>query len=366
MLKNISAILLFFIAFSSSAQQLSAPDNKSAKRDPQTQFLAARVDENLKTVGTASIQSPVSVEDAVQITAVSGDSDASIKLSTPKIHDSTGTHYLSVVIKSPLAKKGRTTLLSPDGVPDSTSAELKYTRWKIVGIQAGSNAVGDLCDKVYLPMYVAIGKKAEDFNCDTDSIKELLVAKKITEEDYQAFRRNFFPSPYAGALNWGASAKVGYQDFEYYDSMTLAKNEQRKKNYGASVYFGYVPASSATAYTATFSVQRSYKEADGQVACLPTTTGAILSCVNGALSAPTNTVKRIISLEHRRSVSKTLAIAIQLSHDFASGVNTIDIPVYLISDGKAGLSGGFAVGYSSDKDKIQLGVFVTQPFSLFN
>ena len=113
-------------------------------------------------------------------------------------------------------------------------------------------------------------------------------------------------------------------------------------------------------------MQRAHKEADSQVACLPSTTGPVLTCVNGALAEPKRTLKRVLSLEYRRAIHKDIAIAVQISRDFVGKVNAIDIPVYLMSDGKAGLSGGFSIGYSSDNDKLQIGVFVTQPFSLFN
>ena len=225
---SILLVLLVLASYSASAQEISTADNTGAKRTPETQRMAASVDSSIRKVGTASIESPVSTEHAVQIVAENGDSDAAIKISTPKWHDNTGAHYFSAILKSPLAKKGRTTLLSPDGVPDSTSVELKFTRWRILGAKGADNVLLDKCEQVYKPMFIQLGKKAEEFNCGTDSVQELLAGNKISEEEYEAFRRSFLPAPYAGAISWGASGKIGYQDFEYYDGATLSKSEEKQ------------------------------------------------------------------------------------------------------------------------------------------
>jgi hypothetical protein len=66
------------------------------------------------------------------------------------------------------------------------------------------------------------------------------------------------------------------------------------------------------------------------------------------------------------------AIAPQFSYDLVGDAYGVDVPFYLVGDGKGKLRGGFRLGYTNQKkadggrdDDISLGVFLGVPFSVF-
>ena len=51
-----------------------------------------------------------------------------------------------------------------------------------------------------------------------------------------------------------------------------------------------------------------------------------------------------------------------IHHDFQEGVTGVNVPVFLWQDTKRQLTGGVRLGWRDDKDDLEFGLFITQPF----
>lgn len=291
---------------------------------------------------------------ALQLSATSDGSTASAKLALGEPSERTSAN---LIVSVPLNKgEDRTALWNKDQTINGTNIEFRIQRWQLQGVSAPDDAAVTAC--------IAAMKKAQRKEepgqppgCD------LGVAKaSLTEAEYLQLRDLFFP-PASAALNYGGGVSVSFKDFTYYDPATLNKQKDRQRGAGANLFLAYQPLSSASLYIAKAEVARTYKEGDSQIACLAVST-PVLQCVQGSLAAPEKQLAKIISLEYRTYLGKGAALAVQLARDLSSNTSSVQVPLYLIGNGKDSLTGGIALSYTTDDHKVGVAVFVAQGFAL--
>lgn len=167
----------------------------------------------------------------------------------------------------------------------------------------------------------------------------------------------------------GASGKVGYQTFNYYDGTSLAKKHNAKTPTSASVFVGVTANNNIPLmFLARFEYQNAYKDADSKVLC-PDGNSFPVTCVSGAIGSPVRTEKKIISIEARYE-GPWLEVRPTISYDTVSKVKGFDLPVYFINgtsaDGKPiPFNAGVDLGWRSDKHEAVIGLFVGTPFSFW-
>jgi hypothetical protein len=335
-----------------------------------------QIDAAVRTVGSPSVSGPLAVDNAIQIQASSGASNVSVKVSSKRSEAANSFSVFSLTGQTPIGK-GATdaSLVTLDGLANGTTLELKYSDSHLVGALTPGAAVLDVCDTKYKPLYLKIpGNSSDSFVCDSATIKSLvsnkfLVANSLAlpQSDYDDFKRKFYNAN-AYVWSWGLATRGGYQDFTFYDAMSLGKNKKRHSLWSTSLFGAYLPLEKLSAFTATFTVESAYKDAKSSSLCLqtPPATGTFLTCADGPIGEPSRTTTQILSLEWRRQITEKVAFSLQASRDFKNRISTIQLPLYFIGDAKSGLSGGLTLGWTSEDHKASLGVFVGQAFKLLD
>jgi hypothetical protein len=167
---------------------------------------------------------------------------------------------------------------------------------------------------------------------------------------------------------YGGGAKVGSQQFSYFEGTSLAKANVTRTPYSLSVFAGQTSSGAGNILVlGQFEYQRAYKDADSRVLCPAGT--APVTCTSGPIGTPLQTTKRIFSLEARYTAG-TFELSPTLSYDSVSKVKGIDVPIYFIggasTDNKpAPFNAGLRVGWRSDTHHGQVGLFVGTPFSFW-
>jgi hypothetical protein len=169
-----------------------------------------------------------------------------------------------------------------------------------------------------------------------------------------------------GTLKYGATASVGYDEFSYRDAATLLESSENKISFEGSAYATWLFPSSFTSITGQVKYQYGYKPGDSQILCPPNPTNIVIQCFNDPVGAPMKNKGFQFVADMRHYIGSVfgtpMAISPQLTYDVSDDVVGIDVPLYLVSDGEGGLTGGVRAGWRSDTDKFVVGIFVGTRF----
>jgi hypothetical protein len=151
-----------------------------------------------------------------------------------------------------------------------------------------------------------------------------------------------------------ASAKLGYKDFDYLDTVSLADKSAGKKVYGGRISWAkYIWADAAIAFD--FEYQDTFKAAAEKSFVLPPDANGLQELKTGAYGAPSRSVKRLYSFEFRKRVTSLPGnnggIAIKITYNQVDDVIGVRIPIYCIKDDSSNNSGGIELGWTDHKDK---------------
>ena len=157
----------------------------------------------------------------------------------------------------------------------------------------------------------------------------------------------------------GFRFKAGYDDFKFFDPMSLAKRTQDEVPWGVGVFFGKLSGSSY--YAAGLDYQRTYKAADAATVCpAPQADAPLTHCVDGPIGTPSSKEKHLATIEGRWLLGER-AVSAKVVHDFKNDIWGVDLPIYLFPNKDGLLSGGLRFGWT-DTDKFSAGIFVGVPF----
>jgi hypothetical protein len=315
-------------------------------------------------VGQATADRTVSPGSGIDLQASTGDSTASIKISSQPMGPNFRTWQ--AVASAPLSKGGGPTdITTAQAFPDAFTLTARLTEYKLAALssaptsQNAKDAIAAICADVML------GAKAK--NLPDDVLKKLTCS---TGEDFELNEvHTYAPRDYAHAeallfdvtqpdLMWGATATAGYRSFDYIGS-TGDKAKASRTPLGTSVFFGIIPADTLTLFTIGGEYRRKYKEADNGAICPPGAT----RCNTGPIGPPTRKDQKIAYVETRRLIANR-AVSLKAGYDFSSHHWSVDLPVYLVSTEKGALAGGVRASWEQT-NKPQLGLFVSSTFSLF-
>jgi hypothetical protein len=178
-----------------------------------------------------------------------------------------------------------------------------------------------------------------------------------------------------GKVDWSAQAygfegSVGYKSFKYMLAGPAREDQTERTPWGARAFYSWLPDIRSDAITGAIEYQNTYKDATQAALCPAGVAGAEVTCKIGPLGKPKRDEKLLWSLEYRHQFSNpgsffpAVGLSTMLTYDSRNDVFGVDVPVYLVSDPKNGLTGGVRLGYRDDDDEVIVGVFVGTAFSL--
>lgn len=327
-------------------------------------------------VGATTLDRAVSAPSGIELMAAQGSSQASIKLSrsfSDGSHKAPGEYgraifsTWSLTASAPLSKSSDDTdIATLDALVHASSLEAKYSRFSVPDLRRPdlsdpevSARMQHLCAELRRSYKEKTGKSEADAiaqECDLGN------AKLYLPDRYGDFRSLYW-KPSGMRVVWGASAKVGYQNFDFVNT-TSGKEESRQETpWSVGLFLGLNPAQWKTLFTLSGQYQEAFKDAKSGVQCLPGEDGTLL-CASGPLGSPKHVTKKLVALEARRAF-RFASVALTATYDFEAEVFGVDLPVYLVKGKDGKLSGGVRLGWRDDTDDFTAGVFVGAGFGVF-
>jgi len=367
--KGFSILLAVLISEGSWSQDMLVKDPSTIPKSG-----AQSLDQNLVNVGASSMKNSVSHANGIEISSEQGSSSVTLKISGSLTESTLPTNQSqaargsasawSVTVQAPLSKgDDSTTLGTLDGLASGTTVEFKVTNLVAVGFRPpNAKALLAFCNTV-LAKALRDSKdvnKPASVECASEQVEKYVKDPAALQDFY-----DLIASPNFYFFTWGLGAKGGYQDFTYYSSPDLSKVTDRKSVWSGQVFGSYSVGDKSLA-VGSFQVQQAYKDATSKVLCpaMPSGAGPI-SCISGPVGVPADKKQELLTLEFRQAVSKDLAVSVSGTRDFKNKVSGVQVPIYLVSDGKS-LTGGIRFDWSSDTHKTTAGIFIGQPFQLSN
>lgn len=263
---------------------------------------------------------------------------------------------------APAEKSGPTNLATLDGFANASELKFERTVWNVKGIMNRPAREPEA--------YAAFCRDAGlEPRCESDKVRDAL--EKLGKKERLAEFEAFMDDPDLRVSSWGGKFKVGHQEFDYFDPM-LAKADTTEIYWGAGAHYGWIPKHKDLLLQIGVDWQRSHTAAKTATAC-SVSDQPVLSCVTGALRAPTEKTKHLVYAEARGAIGKPswlpgpgkeMGISLRATHDFRNDESGVDLPIYLLQDTSGGFTGGVRVGWTS-ADQFGFGVFVGSALKIF-
>lgn len=288
---------------------------------------------------------------------------------------------LNFSVSTPWDKKVDALPASLDGLANGTKLSLGYTflgSRRHPGISDVQSAIWqEAIEKCLKDKGRKIGATPKNYTkvCSSENDSATLIfSDYISARKQRAYTTGSFDG---GVHSLGVSASVAFQDFKFADPTELAVGNIKAKTvsetgWSASAKYAYYFPKTATSLGLSAEYESAWKGATAVPLC-PNADGlVILSCTELAPNSPKNKVatKFSTNLRHRfffKEELSNLAISPRVTYAIVKNdknVWGVEFPVYLIPNGKGGLTGGVKVGYRSDTKDPTFGVFVGSAFGI--
>lgn len=300
-----------------------------------------------------------------EITAGTDSSKATLNLSKENSSSIAGdTGHMSswsASLSAPVNKNdSKTNIATLDGLANSTSLTIGFHEFIATGLRFPL-INGDLDPNFENICRIAGIDTEKNETCDSEHVKPGL-EKAHRSDLYPVFMSYLFSSTASHVWTYGAAGKIGQEEYDFFLPTTLASQSTKKVPWSASIYGGVGPINMPAFFSAGAEFQHQYTAKKSKVLC-PTTAGSSpIQCVNGSIGAPTAADKHLLYVEGRSDLGFA-AVDLRVTHDFASGDNGVDVPVYLFHDSKSSWTGGIRLGWTNT-DHGTAGIFVGNSFSL--
>ena len=293
--------------------------------------------------------------------------------------DAEGDDYTdnNIIVKfsTPITSKENSLgqFVTTSGLADTASIELAITRrhWKSV------NDVTKLAERANL---VEIGLRKCEADAKTDEEKqacrpalhqEKIARRYLTRlqlDELDSYSRRNSP-----LYLYGASASVGFDDFDFRDPVSLEESDVTRTSYGISAYLGVAPKDAPLYFGAGVEHKITYTDQDEQTFCRNQTTTPV-ECFTGAFDEPKkNTDSSIFTVIRGQTALKInnvidwpIGVEAKVAYDFEDDVLGIGVPVYFIPNSDGGLQAGVRLDWEDKDDRdVVLGIFVSSKFGIF-
>lgn len=170
----------------------------------------------------------------------------------------------------------------------------------------------------------------------------------------------------------GFTAAVGHNTFDHRDPLNFVEDTTTRTPYSVSAYAGYSPDSRPIYWAGGLEYKVDYKAADARTLCPAVPVGTVAECFTGAFAEPAEDVNLTVFGLNRAQFpigfgrySIPGGLETKAAYDLEDEVFGLSAALYLAPDAAGLLRGGVKVSWSDDEDEVRIGVFVTNPFSLF-
>jgi hypothetical protein len=301
---------------------------------------------------------------------------------------------LNLTVSTPWDGEGDASPASLDGFAGGTSAKLEYVLIKSPRATMPSANALAITDKA---IGICKGKANTEFerlkeelrdpaspayaaalaNLNKQHQEQLKACDEADPDDVIAshlpgrlreYTAELFPSD-TGAF--GLHATIGYDKFSYVDPATLAKGEDKKTGWGVGASFTNYFRKTPTALTITLDYEVAFEEQDEQIFCPFNAGPGSVACVEDHAGPPKldRSVKFGVNVRHRFADSKgksRIAVGPSVTYDVTDDVWGLELPIYFIPGKDETLTGGFKVGYRSDRKDVTFGLFIGAAFGLWD
>lgn len=159
------------------------------------------------------------------------------------------------------------------------------------------------------------------------------------------------------------SGTVGSQEFNHFDTGTLAKSTDRKVSYSGSIWAGFLPQLNSKFFlVGGFEAKRDYTDADKATYCPTGAPTPTVKCTTGPFGPPQEEIDYKVAGKVRYKISGAIGIEVAAAYDFHDKSWGIEAPIYFIVDKDGGLTGGIRAGYDSKEKDVQFGIFIGKSF----
>lgn len=208
----------------------------------------------------------------------------------------------------------------------------------------------------------ATGRKTTDYTCDKESMKKdgspaALIALKAMQ-DLQDNAGTIFFAGGGGSLSPETFRFVGADDLR-------SRPDQKHASWSANAIAGVV-LSTNTTLTGSYKRQIAYRAGKKVQTCSPFNSAGTLTCTDNIVGAPTAGKSTILSVEIRRFIATSFAIAPKLNRDLTKNVTGVELPIYVLQDKNGGLTGGVILGWRSDTRAFTASAFIGPVLKLIN
>ena len=124
------------------------------------------------------------------------------------------------------------------------------------------------------------------------------------------------------------------------------------------------------AVTASYSYQDSYQDQTSKTMCPESLGSKPVTCQTGSFGAPALQVKSLIAIEAKwifatnpNWIVPQVGIDPKFTYDTHARQYGVDVPIYVLSNGSKGLTGGIDVGWSNTAHAT-VGLFLNQPLQV--
>ena len=250
-----------------------------------------------------------------------------------------------------------------DGFSPGLRVELGYG-WQIADFKAKTpealrEDLDALCEGVNLEAgcrYEDSWTRIEDAKAQVTTEQEQKVLAGYVKALHVFQRRQF-----KWLREYDVRLQAGRGSFDYFTPQLQAGSE-RHIGWGIGASATFVPPTRRYALTVGVDVQRHHEDADAAILCPPSNGIDSVQCVNGPFGPPTEVTSKLAWAQVRGAIGWA-GYQLRATHDFESGDNGIDLPLYLVRNAAGKLSGGLRLGWTSEDD-FNAGIFVSTPFEL--
>jgi hypothetical protein len=157
--------------------------------------------------------------------------------------------------------------------------------------------------------------------------------------------------------------KIGYERHTFYDPLTLAPSMTTKTPFQLGATMGVIFGTGNMSFNLSADYQQGYEDSPSETKCI--NSGA--DCVTGFFGAPAFTERALITGDFRwiTQIGKVeLGFGPILSYDAIQDEESVQVPLYLVTDKNGFLNGGIRYDWNSTDHVSTVGIFVSSAFSV--
>ncbi|NKB38357.1 MAG: hypothetical protein GKR93_14540 [Gammaproteobacteria bacterium] len=297
----------------------------------------------------------------------------------------------SLEFKTPLEKEQNAAVLGDlKGLFNATTIAVKLDYRSINKLTFDDQNMFNLCEKFMLPSYTKnsgcsateVEAAAKKYISSLSGNEGKLIKAKLCSEidiygddcsadNYSKKWKKIYQSKRSITANvtgtiFGVRIEGGNEKFSFLVPANLTKSSADETPYAISINGGRIFGKNYVG--GGYRYERGYKAQKSIQVCQPLANASTTtSCESGAFGSPLEQERHNVYAEWRFKLpNEKIAFSPRVTVDLEEGEYGFDMPIYLTTTEKHGLSGGVRLGWSSESDDVTGTVFFGSTFKYFD